>query len=551
MRAVSLLLLGCLAAVAILASCGHAGGKRAPREGGSPSLTIFLLDGLTQTVFEEELAAGHLPEIESLLRRGAWIVDGVGAFPSMSGFAFYPFLTGFDAVESGVFGTRWFDRTRERGPLRNYGGRTGGLINEDLAAEPPLLFERFEGQPSFAVNTFLTRGATNARNLSWSYIMSKFRHVWWLPRMLGSIPFCGYRYAPEWADTEESVIVLALRDLERRPKVQWISLTSLDGIHHVYGMGERYRHALRRQDELIGVYRREAERLGLESERVYAIISDHGVADVALHIDLEAVLQQQGLSVKKARAAHLWTSRLTEPRSSYDDADALVAVNGNTMAYVYLRNPDGEGWSSAPGPARLRAYPGPEGPVDLPEVLAGVPGMELVAWRVDGGVEVMASPGRALLTMAAGRHACHVLEGADPFGYSDHGAASLCDGTPRSPRKWLAATHRSRFPYAVVRLNRLMEKAGPGDLVVTALEGYDFAPDFEPIISENRGGHGGLRADQLRVPYVLAGAGVRHGVRVETATAEDLGATLQVLLEGGRPSGAGRVLQEVLATDAP
>ncbi len=64
---------------------------------------------------------------------------------------------------------------------------------------------------------------------------------------------------------------------------------------------------------------------------------------------------------------------------------------------------------------------------------------------------------------------------------------------------------------------------------MTAAPGYDLAADYELIVGNYRGGHGGLRADQLRVPYVLSGPGVPTGQRLATARAEDVGATLMRL----------------------
>jgi len=50
----------------------------------------------------------------------------------MTGYGFYPFITGVDATESGILGLRWFDRKRKEGNLRNYVGRTNIHMNSDL-----------------------------------------------------------------------------------------------------------------------------------------------------------------------------------------------------------------------------------------------------------------------------------------------------------------------------------------------------------------------------------------------------------------------------------
>ena len=108
---------------------------------------------------------------------------------------------------------------------------------------------------------------------------------------------------------------------------------------------------------------------------------------------------------------------------------------------------------------------------------------------------------------------------------------------PHPARAWLEATHASRYPFAVVRVHRLLSSPRSGDLVVTAAEGHDFGRDYELIVDNNRGGHGGLRAAQLLVSYALAGPGVPKGRRIETASSEDVGAVLLELLNV--PSGPG------------
>ena len=45
------------------------------------------------------------------------------------------------------------------------------------------------------------------------------------------------------------------------------------------------------------------------------------------------------------------------------------------------------------------------------------------------------------------------------------------------------------------------------------------------FVGNYHGGHGGLRAGQMLVPYVVAGPGIPRG-RLATGAAEDVGATL-------------------------
>ncbi|HSI03891.1 MAG TPA: alkaline phosphatase family protein, partial [Myxococcota bacterium] len=125
----------------IMAACASKDTTPAAPEAVPPYLTVFLVDGLVQDVFARELAAGRLPNIDTMVREGTVIENGISSFPSMTAYGFYPFITGEDAAASGVLGLRWLDRGRGTGIFRNYVGRTYKLMNEDLKAEPRTIFE--------------------------------------------------------------------------------------------------------------------------------------------------------------------------------------------------------------------------------------------------------------------------------------------------------------------------------------------------------------------------------------------------------------------------
>jgi arylsulfatase A-like enzyme len=341
--------------------------------------------------------------------------------------------------------------------------------------------------------------------------------------------------------------------------VQWLTLATPDARQHIAGTDETYVALVRHADALIGRYREESRRRGQEQHRIYAIISDHGVTDVKHNVDLRQALGQAGLSAWRGEATNLSRTRLDEPVSTWQDTDVVLAVNGNTMNYVYLRAAGAQGaeaWRTraAPGAAFQQAPRQGGTAVNVVEVLRQVEGVELVVTRADasGEVRLFSRTGEARITPRGGGLA-YACEGEDPLGYArDEATRELCDGQPRTERAWLQATHTTGFPDAVVRLHRLMSAPDVGDLVVTAAPGYDLAADYELIVGNYRGGHGGLRADQLRVPYILSGPGVPAGQRLPTARAEDVGATLMRLTGCALPAQPeGEDLMPVVAAPAP
>ncbi|GAB4301948.1 MAG: hypothetical protein Kow0090_17490 [Myxococcota bacterium] len=499
--------------------------------------------------------AGKLPNIQKLISEGVIIRDGISSFPSMTGYGFYPFITGEDAVYSGVLGLRWIDRKALSGNFKNYVGRTSVQMNNDLRAEPLTLYERFPNEYSVSINTFLNRGVAKNHILSWTYTTAKYQDVWWLVKFLARIPLVGGAIAPDWHRAERLSTDLAIAELANKPKIQWVTLASPDGYHHIAGTDDYYENLLTVIDENIGRYRAASQKAGQEENRIYLLVPDHGMVDVRGHLDLREVLAKAGLNGFRGEATLLWTSKFKEKLSDFDAFDAFVVINGNTMNYLYFRKPGIKGENGfrkrlSFGEITNYAVPGREA-VNLIELLVEREGVELVAaLGEEDNVEIYGKEGKGIIR-SNGIGYSYISEGRDPLRYrGDEEAEALMDGEFHSPDEWLSATHDLYFPYAVVRLHRLLSNPDCGDIVTTAAEGYDFAPNYELFVGDYLGGHGGLRADQLRVTYILKGAGVKRGVEIVTGRSEDVGATLLRLLgvKTDYPI-KGRVLRDALENE--
>jgi hypothetical protein len=463
-------------------------------------------------------------------------VNGVTSFPSVSGYAYYPFMTGVPAAHSGVAGIRWFDRSRTEGNFRNYIGATSVNLNADFAPSIPTLFEMFPDDNSTSTNDFVNRGAKKVIIDEWSYALSTYGNAKEAEVVRAMFP----AQADYFSGTKAAMQV-AIDDLAARPKIQWVTLPHLDAIFHFEGPTPKYVQALQLTDALIASYRAASVLDGTEAERIYAVVSDHGGAEVTKHFDVAQYLDQLGIAMDRDIAVHLLDSKLRDPVSRYDDRSAIVAIQGNLMTHVYLRKPGvvgAAGWATPRTRAELAAYPTPHGPIDLVATFRAQPGISLVVVREgDHRIGLYDARGAAEITVADKSYSYRIVDGEDPLGYRGDPHAGALVGTGRHPsRDWLTATYQTRFPDTVAQLGSFMSEPGPGDLVLVAAADYDLADDFEPIVGNFHGGHGGLEAGQFRVPFIVSGPGVKH-TRVDTARAEDIGATLEVLMHA-RPSRA-------------
>ncbi|MCA9554363.1 MAG: alkaline phosphatase family protein [Myxococcales bacterium] len=498
-----------------------------------PYLTLFLVDGFAPEVFQKALAAGRMPNLAKLIDGGVYVPQGVCAFPSMTAFGFYGFLTGRDAPTGGPLGLRWFDRTKHRGPFRRYVGRTNGLLNEDMITTERTLFEKFAPEHSFSLNSYANRGVWTSKKTGGLFTMTKYKDHWWVAKLVNAIGPLRERFGPGWVEVERRVIQMAIDDLPHRPKIQWVTLVSPDTYGHVYGLTDEYEELLVSIDGLIGDYVAAAAAADGGAPRYYAVVGDHGVESVRRHFDPGEIFRRVGLDAFRGPATHLFEDELEDERASYDEHDAVVAINGNLMAYVYVKAPDAPApWSRPPTYEELTHYATPQGEIDLVARYLAEEAIEhVITRRSDEVFEVASRRGVGLVTTSSAGFAYHVVSGEDPLGYvGDPVAGPLVESGPHSARAWLEATQGTVYPHGVVRVARLMLHPGAGDLVLTSAPDFDLAPDFELFVGEYNGGHGGLRRSQILAPYIVSGPGIPKA-QVDIATAEDIGATLHVLLK--------------------
>src|SRR5690349_15539378 len=103
--------------------------RRPVRTGAPFDRAIFLLlDGARADVFQELLAAGELPNVSrQIVERGAATM-ATTVFPSVTGVAYAPYLTGCFPERTNLTGVRWMDREKYAtrpmsiNRFRNYSG---------------------------------------------------------------------------------------------------------------------------------------------------------------------------------------------------------------------------------------------------------------------------------------------------------------------------------------------------------------------------------------------------------------------------------------------
>ena len=426
---------------------------------------FFLVDGAREDVMREMTEAGELPALRRyVLDRGDYR-KAVTSFPSTTGPAHVPFLTGCTPGSCNLPGIRWFDRSQPNGlthfrQARSYVGPGGLYIDQDLKDDIHTIFEYFErpagvfsfvnkGLGIFENRTLLTRG--------WYWLYAHYSGQW------QAVDDAAWRYIDRAVDQGADFLSVVF------PAVDEYS-------HYTDPFSDATLNAYRKFDRGLG---RLAERLQRQDRldgTLFVISSDHGLTSTHTHFELWSFLDELGFNT------------LYYPRILRNGCDAATMVSGNGMAHIYLKK--GDSWEERPSYEEIRTL----GETDPIEALLGQEAIDLVAAVQDDSVIVCGRRGISEIKETPDGIAYRVIEGKDPFGYGGIPAEA-------SDEQLLSATFDTDYPDAPYQLLRVLGSPRSGDLIVSARKGYDLRYRYEH--PEHKSTHGSLHRDHMHVPLMM------------------------------------------------
>ena len=380
--------------------------------------TVILIDGLSKRIFHDEMKAGNLPNLAAFAEEAVVVDNGIASFPTMTGYGFYPFITGMEAYESGIYGLRWYDRNRDKGNLRNYVGKSNVHMNKDITKQYKTIYEYVDTFYTSSINTYMNRGVKDAVMTSWAHTTAKYKGIGQISQ-IEAVPVIGSWAIYNHYQHETIVTELAIKQLKRNPKFQWITYPSLDAHAHVYGVNEEYRNLLKHIDEEVGRFIKAIKQSG-NKDRMVAIVTDHGVNTISENLPMvDNAKKLIKLDFYRGEAANVHASDLNEEKSAYMDKDAYFVINGNQCAYVYMAAQDiagGERWEKKMMGNELLQYRKGDSVYDVPRFASDIPGVDLVAYRNDSlTVGVGRKKSRALISKNADGTYNYYPRGGDPL----------------------------------------------------------------------------------------------------------------------------------------
>jgi hypothetical protein len=446
-----------------------------------------------------------------VVRRGAAVPNAVTVFPSTTGPAHAPFLTGEFPGPLNMPGIRWFDRTKnsyqDYGPLawlqfeRDYVGPEAFAMNKDMTSEIGTIFERLKNRTTAAIFEPITRGA-------------KFIYPP-LPNVLAKV------FGPLGVFTWEHVDTLAARTFEmvykcskvihgmklpsEPPTFSAVYMPGVDEVSHEHGpLSEKTRHAVQNVDKQIGHIAKTLIDLKLYDETAIVIGSDHGLRPTSLHFGLGRFLKTVGRDVRAFPVTFL---------QGLGEFDATVAVSGNGMAHVYLAAEGAEekafslqyikhDWRQKPELEDLKNYRIRKGHVNMIDLLSHLlPVQQVFAAENKTTFHAYSCEGHGIV-MKRGKneYSYDVVEGKDPLGYeSIVGDGKIAYGEWLGDREWLSATCEAEFPDVPVQVSQVFESQRSGDLIINSRMGWDLMVETPP----HQGSHGGLHGAEMRVALLV------------------------------------------------
>lgn len=431
------------------------------------TLVILVADGARPDTLFGAMDGGQLPAL-SALRASGMSATLSSVFPSVTGSAYAPFLTGLHPGRAGLPGLRWYDRERSAtlwpANSRSYVGLGGMRADKDLSCEHRTLFEM---EPrSLGGFTYIGRGLNTARRIGTGWRFGA-RLAW--THFRGDLD--GWMRFDRWLGEE-----FARRIVVQNPRVAFLAHPGIDKLSHQFGQDSpRILAAMQTVDHTVALLTEAFAKQGRSEELEIWIVSDHGHAAVTQHEDLAGRIASWGHRVR----AHPWI---------VGGSEVAVMVSGNAMAHLYLEL--GRRRRAVWPALRDRWQPLLRRVLELPAVdLAIVP-------MADGhvGVHSHARGSAEIFTAGDGSYS-YRRSGGDPLGLGE-------DLVGLDANAAWERTVASDYPDALVQLTAIASAPRAGDIILSATPGWDLRSRWEPI--NHVSGHGALHRSQMLVPFIAS-----------------------------------------------
>lgn len=430
---------------------------------------MFLVDGARADVLEDELSQGRLPNLQRYFVGAGSFKTILTAFPSTTGPAYLPYVTGCYPGTCNIPGIRWFDKTSyaARGwslkSFRSYVGLETLLMSHDMNHEIKTAFQIFE-RP-VGIFSMVNRGLGPGQNLT------RHSRIWY------------YYYAhltDHWNYVDEASVDRLLTAIKQGFDFAFVVFPSVDEYSHRSSVNHpTTRRAYRSVDTLIGKVMELMERRSLLHDTLLTLVSDHGLSDTHTHFDVGPYIEENGFKT-------MFYTQIFKRNIS-----AASMVSGNGMAHLYFKGEGG--WGKRLGLTELSRKG------DILDKLRRHPAVALVAVQEpDGAICLLTGRGKGSFRLSGER--IFYEWDIEPLGL-DLSAGGQDRRAEFSVDESLNLTFNSYFPDVFNQLSQLFRSPRSGDVILSAAPGFDLRERYEH--PEHRASHGSLCPEHMKTPFLI------------------------------------------------
>lgn len=428
---------------------------------------LILADGARPDVLNQELIKGKLPNIARYLVDKGTQQTILTTFPSTTGPAYLPFLTGCYPGTCNVPGIRWFDREHygKKGwsfkSFRSYVGLETLLFDHDMNPNVKTAFEIFENPISIFNN--IHRGIPKGNN------KTKHSRIWY------------YYYAhltDHWVFIDRAAQKKVIQSLDENPDFIFVVYPAIDEYSHRSSpFNPRAIQAYHELDGYVGGIVAHLKTKGWEEDTLIVIVSDHGLSDTKTHFDVGPYLEKKGMKT------FFYTQIFKK------NFKAASMISGNAMAHLYFQGAKGWGEKVLFEELSHRGI--------LLDELRYRPEVDLVgSLGADGAIHLQTSQGHGWFKIQ-NNVVDYSWEQGEPLdlklGDNNHCRMSVEES--------LQKTWESAYPDVFVQFHQLFLSSRCGDVVLSAKTGFDLRERYEH--PEHKSSHGGICPEHMRIPFLM------------------------------------------------
>ncbi len=427
---------------------------------------FYLVDGAHAEVLPELINTGALPNIQRIIDEGTYR-KATTCFPSTTGPAYLPFLTGHFPGTMGITGIRWFDkkefkRTRlNKNAMRSYCGPEAAWFNTDMPADKPTLFELLGD--SYNLYNMITRNVPDEFDLGKKGKGLLYTRAHFLKRH-HPVDLQGHQRVMNMLQSGKDFDFL----FAVFPSVDWDS-------HYYHIRDSRTLESYKIADDSLGEVRAFLEKKDWWQDTLFILTSDHGLTPTHTHLDLGDWFTARGL--KSVYYPVIWKR---SPKSA-------VMISGNSFGSIHLLDHAGD--------HELRQN-------ELEELMGAARMQELMNERAVDFAVYRGEAEESFVVRNAHGHARITVEG-DHYNYYPETTDPFHIGGPvrvKGHRAALEATFNTEYPDFLFQIHQLFKSRRAGDIVISARTGYDLRDFWE--YPEHKGSHGSLHRSHIHVPLI-------------------------------------------------